>query len=537
MPRIYSSAQKIIIWLGVADEMTPYGHEVLNRSRPQDSWAQNERVWRDTVREVTNTLDPEKMNVEDLSPGAARAYREYRGVASISERTWFQRLWTLQEVLLGTDYEYRCGRYKFTRFNLNSIVKERRAWHGDDLGDYRLPDLPDSRDNDMDEPLLQSPGLAALHCLSLQSLVALTSDRIATDPRDRIFALLSLAREPDDPRHTITVDYSVSVSELFTKFATSFMEGCPNKIALEPLEGLSYVQASACSSRQGNDLSSYRDGLPSWVPDFGETARTRIIWSRQFRAAMDIGSPEIFPVNDPQMICIMGLVSDEIVAVESLPVETMTEFGEAFPASKRWMEFILPLAQKYHTQESRIEALWRTLITNNIWQNAPSEAGAREGFREHVRWELSQSPLDDDTAQCLDELRADDGTDSLPSREEVEETHRMRSSDAPCNIPMRQFSLGNMESNFDVMCIKYYKARRLFRTTKGYVGLGPFTAQAGDRVWLIGGTRVPFLLRKETREVSDVEAWRLVGEAYIHGIMNGEAAVGRSTDLEPVILR
>lgn len=63
-----------------------------------------------------------------------------------------------------------------------------------------------------------------------------------------------------------------------------------------------------------------------------------------------------------------------------------------------------------------------------------------------------------------------------------------------------------MESNFDVKCTDYYKSRLLFRKAKGYIGLGPFTAQAGDHVWLIAGTRVPFLLRKETKRVSGFEA-------------------------------
>ena len=59
--------------------------------------------------------------------------------------------------------------------------------------------------------------------------------------------------------------------------------------------------------------------------------------------------------------------------------------------------------------------------------------------------------------------------------------------------------------------------RRMVRTSKGYIGLVPSTTQPGDCVWLLEGGNVPFILREEGRDM------RLVGEAYVHGIMTGEA--------------
>ena len=59
--------------------------------------------------------------------------------------------------------------------------------------------------------------------------------------------------------------------------------------------------------------------------------------------------------------------------------------------------------------------------------------------------------------------------------------------------------------------------RRMARTSKGYIGLVPATAQQGDCVWLLEGGNVPFILREDGRTT------RLVGEAYFHGIMTGEA--------------
>ena len=59
--------------------------------------------------------------------------------------------------------------------------------------------------------------------------------------------------------------------------------------------------------------------------------------------------------------------------------------------------------------------------------------------------------------------------------------------------------------------------RRMARTSEGYIGLVPAKTQPGDCVWLLKGGNVPFVIRDESGTK------RLVGEAYIHGIMKGEA--------------
>jgi hypothetical protein len=60
------------------------------------------------------------------------------------------------------------------------------------------------------------------------------------------------------------------------------------------------------------------------------------------------------------------------------------------------------------------------------------------------------------------------------------------------------------------------KGRSLFVTEKGFVGLGPATNQKGDAVAVLLGGSVPFVLRQE-------HSWfTLVGECYVHSLMNGE---------------
>lgn len=97
--------------------------------------------------------------------------------------------------------------------------------------------------------------------------------------------------------------------------------------------------------------------------------------------------------------------------------------------------------------------------------------------------------------------------------------------------------------------------RRLFVTEKHkYLGLGGMSMQPGDKVWVVKGSKVPFLLRKVGEEDIDevdsgVEAttvseedndkgkgkpkthirsyYKLIGDLYVHGIMNGEAVAGK----------
>jgi hypothetical protein len=66
---------------------------------------------------------------------------------------------------------------------------------------------------------------------------------------------------------------------------------------------------------------------------------------------------------------------------------------------------------------------------------------------------------------------------------------------------------------------------RFFITKRGYVGVGPPQTRVGDRVFVLHGGAVPFLVRRSTSEVEESRNGiaTLVGEAYVHGIMYGKA--------------
>lgn len=60
--------------------------------------------------------------------------------------------------------------------------------------------------------------------------------------------------------------------------------------------------------------------------------------------------------------------------------------------------------------------------------------------------------------------------------------------------------------------------RRLFRTKRGFLGLGPQSMEVGDQVWLLRNARVPFVLRPREEE----GCLRIIGECYLHVWMHGK---------------
>lgn len=64
---------------------------------------------------------------------------------------------------------------------------------------------------------------------------------------------------------------------------------------------------------------------------------------------------------------------------------------------------------------------------------------------------------------------------------------------------------------------------------KGHFGLVVGTALAGDKIFFLNSSRVPWILRPDdtpsntSTSGSQVDYHRMIGWAYVHGIMNGEA--------------
>lgn len=64
--------------------------------------------------------------------------------------------------------------------------------------------------------------------------------------------------------------------------------------------------------------------------------------------------------------------------------------------------------------------------------------------------------------------------------------------------------------------------RRPFAGKGGLLGLGPAEMEVGELIYILVGATVPYLLRKDAEG-----KLRVVGDAYIHGVMDGEIMARR----------
>jgi hypothetical protein len=85
--------------------------------------------------------------------------------------------------------------------------------------------------------------------------------------------------------------------------------------------------------------------------------------------------------------------------------------------------------------------------------------------------------------------------------------------------------------------------RKLFATKKGYFGIGPHSLEEGDLVCVLRGAQVPFVMREQL-PASRVPStfWKrekisceLIGECYVHGIIDGEVWKSLQTGRDFVI--
>jgi hypothetical protein len=74
-----------------------------------------------------------------------------------------------------------------------------------------------------------------------------------------------------------------------------------------------------------------------------------------------------------------------------------------------------------------------------------------------------------------------------------------------------------VDANIYLLAMECGRPIRTFITQQGYIGIGPATMKAGDSVCIYFGARVPHILRPRSDN-----GYTFIGEAYVHGIMDGE---------------
>lgn len=308
--------------------------------------------------------------------------------------------------------------------------------------------------------------------LKLSGLLNATRNFGYTDPRDKIYGLLSIASDAEQLR--ILPDYTQSVQTCYT-------------IAARKIIG----ESKSCQLLLYCQTLQQDDSLPTWVPDWRTHRLERFPHpifpsgsSRvPFKATLELPL-SIRDVGNDFKLGVRGILVDTITRITSGPVDPIdNDFYDdnVYGYGTWWNRAYAAVGRVYeHTGESLARALGRTRIADDE--------------EEHVR-DARWSPYN-------------------VGGKEVRDLRKVPTADFHQVAPK---------------IIKYTLFRSLFTTSKKYMGLAPLTAREGDHVVLLPGADVPYVLRHV-----DGQEYSVVGHCYTHGIMFGEAA--DSALLQDIIL-
>ena len=138
--------------------------------------------------------------------------------------------------------------------------------------------------------------------------------------------------------------------------------------------------------------------------------------------------------------------------------------------------------------------------------------------------------------------------DTIRDYHDGEEIRRANTNDGVTYKPFRNWILqkqdpegkaametpdfGNFRKSFFIATMYQH----FFTTLKAYIGLGD-QPQPNDEIWVLFGGCVPFVLRPYSADSDHAGSYFLVGDCYVHGIMDGEAMDGwQENDVRIVVL-
>ncbi|PKK42524.1 hypothetical protein CI102_13592 [Trichoderma harzianum] len=455
MADIYRQAKKVTIWLGKADEHTHRACAVI------EEFARSHRA-SGTDRQVM---------VDELKQRA-----QLTALASFFSRTWFTRVWVVQEVVLSQTATVICGSCAFNWDDITEVshylatTVSKQEFHAAGLELQELPYKNPAKMAAVRRDLVQlavvEKHLKTECTILLHSLIRFRNwDSFRG--HDKVYALLGIHKaalgledaEPDSPLYP---RYEQDMCKAYIGIAKYILENTSDLLLLVHVEG--------------EDFQSM-PSLPSWVPDWSVkgTLGLGITGYERFDAAAGTeayAKPKISHENI--LLTLRAAKLDTVITVG----ETKEEVDRGMPFVK-WLDILNETKELYpSTKEQRQDVLWRCLITNTDKNGKFPSSDLREEFSSWIR-----------------------GRTETRDSEWIEGARNFHSS------------------------YSHSLHLRLFSTAEGLMGVGSQSTKAGDSVWIVPGSRVPLLLRPSQSPSHEGRSrWRLVGGAYVHGFMQGEAS-------------
>jgi hypothetical protein len=481
MDAIYRKSTKVLVWLG-----------------PENLEAEGIVAFLKSMHNNKHIL-PCVKNLENDSSVCGSGLRSLRAILN---QSWWERTWTLQEILLAPDAEILCGDWEDFYLAFSSI--EEHIYVSRCCADVKIcSECQEQYFNfreqvgglyEQQQRLKQSQGL------NLFELLPQYRYRQVTEPVDKVYALLGLVDSDQSSR--FDPNYSCTVEDLWIKTAVCNISWCRS------LRSLNFA-ADAKSNPK----------IPSWVTDWNSYEQAGIKTALQTRyemynAARGVEWSGKFRGMSAEPFSNCTFSTDGILFDKVLDIGEPSHFEQledSYSTLKQWwklvMDYFGDLEQPYIGRGTIKNAFWRTLTADVV----VSPSRGRETWYKRASEHHEQDFWTWWTAVLVGAVEKDQGS------------------------AMNAF-LANITTALS--------RRRLFITKLGYIGNGPAKMERSDDVFILCGGKMPLLLRPDSSETFQQglsseprPLHTLVGDCYIHGIMDGEAASDFEYRSQPVRLK
>ena len=480
MKDIFQTADEVVVWLGeeaddsavgmqAAQDLADAGREYLKQRSTLENLSHDDPL-------VAATFYGFKRRSE---------YPRFNALSKIIDRNWFSRTWVIQEVAVAAKITVYCGAASM-------------SWE-DFMNAATLQNQLDlyTTEHDRNTPPLILKNTRINHEAGVYQdlLTVMYRHRLfdATDPRDKIYGLGGLAGDPLAKKFMATVDYTLDKFDLYRQVATGMLKEHSDLNVLSIPPGLEREHAS---------------GLPSWAPDWRTTRQTPCvglvnaddIYKIRYKASGD--SKKTVQFDETGLI--LGLECCWVDTIEAVGnVMVVDDLPQGYAGVLRIAKVSYMLDEwrivtralegvNYPTSEPVLDAFIQTLV----------------GGPPHLEMEFmrEQYSILDRQARLLRWMRR--LRRAFPARAE---TTLVRLLQKLFKVPK-----SNIAFAFGVSSCPLAD-RTVFRTKKGYIGLGSIRAGPGDLIAIPKGGKVPLVLRPYGSK------WQMRGDCYVHGVMYGEA--------------
>jgi hypothetical protein len=557
MKQIYASAWHIVIWLGAVSHDSDLAMTAMRyfsiRSREDNPF---EEVYYRVEKDLINLP---YMRWKHSHVSVAMRKRVFQALYYLLARTYFRRLWVLQEIASGArSTPVMCGTRCVLLDDIYRTLQLIRDVDGNELGRQIIcstkghggmrrswDQLPAGIDTyTISEKLWERP-IAMIEAQNVPQTVRksavhddifgaliLSREANTSDDRDRIYGILGLPCLAAVVK--IVPDYHLPAIYTYIIFAKSlFGRGDFNGLRLVaspvPPIDTKYFQPDGISRPRAPKFARCPEvvnpgcehGLPSWVLCWSCPRNPAVQLISHASAALESYSvPPAF--RDDKLMIIEGVLFDNI---NSLSAFHATESDRSYPFNGHEVRSI------YGSEVGTLEALWRTITGNTTRSGAPLPP-SWSIILEPRNWHLGLGSASENRNKIfgLNNFFARNKTLRLFDRtlaQLINDEDRM----AEKSLAQRLRELTSEQDSWywngkssdrqvlrDAMlrAMQVLAWRRLITTNEGYMGLAPAATRVGDFVAIVPGCDVPLVLRPEGN------SFRVLGESYVHGMMSGK---------------